>query len=63
MRDENVKLAIYFSVIATTLFIIWAAIELFSVKLPVIGFIVFGIPIICLSLVFWKDVIESFFER
>lgn len=63
MRDKDVRLAMYTSIIAIILFIGWALVEFCSIKVPVLGFIIFGIPVIYMSLMFWKELITSFVER
>jgi len=55
--DKFYTLAVIFMIIFTIVFV---AIEFFNLDMLVVGFIVFGIPVITMSAVFWYDLINSF---
>lgn len=55
--EKFLTIAFIFMTIFTSIFI---AVEFFNLSMFIVGFILFGIPLITMSAVFWYDLFNSF---
>ena len=58
-EDKFYTLSVIFMVFFTAIFI---GVEFFNIDMFMVGFILFGIPVIVTSAVFWYDLIDTFLK-